>query len=78
MDLKHRGYRLMAITGGRRQHNAAIVIRRMNTAINQAVGMPNGTRGDWSREQLHTIFERIDELGDTVRDTLREQLNRQD
>uniref|UniRef100_UPI003F58073E DEAD/DEAH box helicase n=1 Tax=Mycolicibacterium obuense TaxID=1807 RepID=UPI003F58073E len=78
LDLKHRGYRLMAITGGRRQHNAAIVIRRMNTAINQAVGMPNGTRGDWSREQLHTIFERIDELGDTVRDTLREQLNRQD
>jgi len=78
LGLPHRGYRLMAIAGGRRQPNAAIVIRRMNTAINQAVGMPNGTRGDWSRDQLQTIFERVDELGDNVRDTLRDQLNRHD
>lgn len=78
LDLPHRGYRLMAISGGKRQHNAAIVIRRLNTAINEAVGMPSGTRGDWSREQLQTILDRIDELGDSVRNTIREQLKRID
>ncbi|EUA42007.1 hypothetical protein I549_0482 [Mycobacterium avium subsp. avium 2285 (R)] len=65
----------MAITGGQRQHNSTIVIRRMNTAINEAVGMPNGTRGEWSRQQLQTIFDRIDEIGDNVRDTLASQLS---
>lgn len=75
LGLAHRGYRLMAITGGQRQHNSTIVIRRMNTAINEAVGMPNGTRGEWSRQQLQTIFDRIDEIGDNVRDTLASQLS---
>ena len=37
--------------------------------------MPNGTRGDWSREQFSTIFDRIDEIADTVGDTLRSQLS---
>jgi hypothetical protein len=38
----------MAITGGRRQYNSAIVIRRMHAAVNEAVGMPKGSRGEWS------------------------------
>ena len=52
LGLPHRGHRLMAVTPGTRQPNAVIVIRRMTTAINEDVGMPNGTRGDWSRDQL--------------------------
>ncbi|ELB94342.1 type III restriction protein res subunit [Rhodococcus wratislaviensis IFP 2016] len=74
LKLPHRGHQLMAVTGGKRQHNSTIAIRRLHAAINNAVGMPNGTRGDWSREQLKTIFDRIDEIGDDVRDTLRSQL----
>lgn len=73
LDLPPRGHQLMAVTGGRRQHNSAIVIRLLHAAINEAVGMDNNTRGEWTREQLSTIFERIDDLGDTVRDTLRAQ-----
>lgn len=75
LDLPPRGHQLMAVTGGRRQHNSAIVIRLLHAAINEAVGMDNNTRGAWTREQLSTIFERIDDLGDTVRDTLRAQLS---
>ena len=78
LRLPHRGHRLMAITGGQRQHNSTVVIRRMHHAINEEVGMPNGTRGEWSREQLQTIFERIDEIGDGVRETLRNQLRQAD
>jgi hypothetical protein len=37
--------------------------------------MPNGTRGEWSGEQFTTIFERIDEIADTVRDALQTQLS---
>ena len=65
----------MAVTAGPRQHNSVIAIRRLAAAINEEVGMPNGTRGDWSHEQFTTIFERIDEIADTVRDTLRSQLS---
>lgn len=75
LGLPHRGYGLMAITGGKRQYNSAIVIRRMNSAINDAVGMPKGSRGEWSAEQLTTILARLDELGDSVRDTVRSQLD---
>jgi DNA repair protein RadD len=74
LDLPARGHELMAVSPGRRQHNTAIAIRRLNAAINEEVGMPNGTRGEWSREQLTTIFDRIDEIADTVRHTLRTQL----
>lgn len=63
----------MAVTGGRRQHNSAIVIRLLHAAINEAVGMNNNTRSEWTREQLTTIFERIDDLGDTVRTQLSER-----
>lgn len=65
----------MAVAGGRRQQNSAVVIRLLHAAINEAVGMDNNTRGEWTREQLTAIFERIDDLGDTVRDTLRTQLS---
>ncbi|MFL0177003.1 MULTISPECIES: DEAD/DEAH box helicase [Mycobacteriaceae] len=75
LGLQHRRYELMAITGGRRQYNSAIVIRRMNSAVNEAVGMPKGSRGEWSAEQLAMILARIDELGDTVRDTVKSQLD---
>lgn len=75
LDLPPRGHQLMAVTGGPRQHNTVIAIRRLAAAINEAVGMPNGTRGEWSGEQLTTIFERIDEIADTVRDTLRSHLS---
>lgn len=75
LDLPPRGHQLMAVTGGRRQHNSAIVIRLLHAAINEAVGMDNNTRGEWTREQLSTIFERIDDLGDTVRDALRTRLS---
>ncbi|MCT1355403.1 hypothetical protein [Gordonia sp. p3-SID1431] len=75
LDLPPRGHQLMAVTGGPRQHNTVIAIRRLAAAINEAVGMPNGTRGEWSGEQLTTIFERIDKIADTVRDTLRSQLS---
>ncbi|MGA7135468.1 MAG: hypothetical protein WBZ15_24580 [Mycobacterium sp.] len=75
LDLPHHGHQLMAITGGRRQRNSAIVIRRLHTGINEAVGMDSDTRGEWTRDQLRTIFERIDEIGDTFRDTVRSQLS---
>ncbi|MEW5808122.1 MAG: DEAD/DEAH box helicase family protein [Actinomycetota bacterium] len=75
LDLPPRGHQLMAVAGGPRQHNTVIAIRRLAAAINEEVGMPNGTRGQWSGAQLTTIFERIDDLGDTVRDTLRTQLS---
>lgn len=75
LDLPPRGHQLMAVTAGPRQHNSVIAIRRLSAAINEAVGMPNGTRGDWSREQFSTIFDRIDEIADTVGDTLRSQLS---
>ena len=65
----------MAVTPGPRRHNSGIAIRRLAAAINEEVGMPNGTRGDWSREQFTTIFDRIDEIGDSVRDDLRSQLS---
>ena len=75
LDLPPRGHQLMAVTSGPRQHNTVIAIRRLAAAINEEVGMPTGTRGDWSREQFTTIFDRIDEIGDSVRDTLRTQLS---
>lgn len=75
LGLPHRGHQLMAVTGGRRQHNSAIVIRLLHAAINEAVGMDNDTRREWTREQMTTIFERIDEIADTVRDTLQTQLS---
>lgn len=76
LNLPYRGHQLMAVAPGRRQHNSAIVIRRLNAAINEAAGEPNGTRGQWSREQMKNIFDRIDEIGDNIRDTLRTQLGR--
>lgn len=75
LGLPHRGHQLMAVATGQRQHNSAIAIRRLHSAINEAVGMPSGTRGQWSREQLETIFDCIDDIADDVRDTLRTQLN---
>lgn len=75
LGLPHRGHQLMAVTAGRRQHNSAIVIRLLHAAINEAVGMDNNTRRDWTREQMTTIFERIDEIADTIRDTLQTQLS---
>ena len=78
LRLPARGHQLMAVNPGPRQHNTAIAIRRLNAAINEEVGMPNGTRGQWSREQLTTIFERIDEIADTVRATLKTQLAQND
>ena len=75
LDLPPRGHQLVALTPGPRQHNSVIAIRRLAAAINEDVGMPNGTRGQWSREQLKTIFERNDEIAGTVRDTLRTQLS---
>jgi hypothetical protein len=65
----------MAVTASPRQHNSIIAIRRLAAAINEEVGMPNGTRGEWSGEQFTTIFERIDEIADTVRDALQTQLS---
>ncbi|TXH20892.1 MAG: helix-turn-helix domain-containing protein [Mycobacterium sp.] len=75
LGLPHRGHQLMAVVGGRRQHNSAIVIRLLHAAINEAVGMDNNTRREWTREQMTTIFERIDEIADSVRDTLQTQLS---
>lgn len=43
--------------------------------FNEEVGTPNGTRDEWSGEQFTTIFERIDEIADAVRDTLQTQLS---
>jgi len=75
LGLPHRGHQLMAVTGGRREPNSTIVIRRLHAAINDAVGMDNNSRSEWTRDQLQTIFARIDSLGDTVRDTLHAQLS---
>jgi DNA repair protein RadD len=75
LGVPHRGHQLMAIVGGHRQHNSAIVIRLLHAAINEAVGMDNNTRREWTREQMTTIVERIDEIADTVRDTLQTQLS---
>ena len=75
LGLPPRGHQLMAVTAGRRQYNTVIAIRRLAAAINEEVGMPHGTRGEWSGEQLTTIFERIDEIADRVRETLRTQLS---
>jgi len=63
------------MNGGRRQHNSAIVMRLLHAAINEAVGMDSNIRAEWTREQLTTIFEPIDDLGDALRDSLRTQLS---
>jgi DNA repair protein RadD len=57
LELPHPGHQLMAVTGGRRQHNSAIVIRRQHATIDETIGMANNTRGEWSRGQLRTIFD---------------------
>ncbi|WP_214514822.1 DEAD/DEAH box helicase [Rhodococcus sp. WY5] len=75
LKLPPRGYQLMAVNPGRRQHNSVIAIRRVAAAINAEIGMPNGTRGEWSHEQMTSIFNRLDEIADSVRDSLRIQLD---
>jgi len=75
LDLQPHGHQLMAMNGGRRQHNSAIVMRLLHAAINEAVGMDSNIRAEWTREQLTTIFEPIDDLGDALRDSLRTQLS---
>ncbi|MBJ8344490.1 DEAD/DEAH box helicase [Antrihabitans sp. YC2-6] len=76
LKLPHRGHQLMAVTPGQRQYNSAIVIRRINTAINHVAGEAKASRGQWTLEQMTTIFERLDEIGDSVRDALRDQLSK--
>ena len=51
----------MAVAGGRRQQNSAVVIRLLHAAINEAVGMDNNTRGEWTREQFRSWAHRISE-----------------
>jgi DNA repair protein RadD len=75
LELPRRGHDLMAISPGQRQPNSTVAIRLLNAAINNAIGMPGGTRGDWSGEQMQTIYERLDEIGDTVRDAISSQLH---
>ncbi len=75
LKLPPRGHQLMVVSPGPRQHNSVIAIRRVAAAINQEIGMPNGTRGEWSHEQMTSIFDRLDEIADSVRDSLRIQLD---
>jgi type I site-specific restriction endonuclease len=60
-----------------RQPNHQALIVLMNIAVNESMGIPEGSRGKASAEQLKRAYERLDAIGDGLLKTIRVRLQRQ-
>ncbi|HEY4242067.1 MAG TPA: DEAD/DEAH box helicase family protein [Kofleriaceae bacterium] len=74
LKLGHRGYDLMNVEKGGRQHNLQVAIGLLGREVNTELGQPSGTRGEWSLDQVERGLANLDALGDRVRDRLRAKI----
>jgi DNA repair protein RadD len=63
-----------AIPGGGMGANVQAVTRLLQHAINDSVGIDSGQRGNLSADQNKLALERLDDLGDQVRERIRQAM----
>ncbi len=65
-----------ALPGGGSPANVPAVTRLLNKAINDSLGIHSGKRGTLTARQTADALERLDSLGDEVRDEIRNAMDR--
>lgn len=59
---------------GRGQANLPVVTQMLKRAVNDAIGIPSGSRRKPKAEELEEVFSQLDALGDQVRERIRAAL----
>jgi DNA repair protein RadD len=74
LGLSRAGRDVAKAVGGAPAANVQAVTRLLNAGINDSVGVPSGSRKQLSADQAEQALARLDELGDAVRDRVRQTM----
>jgi len=71
LNLSRQGWDVFKAVGGPRGANSQAVIRLMHTAVNDSIGITSAARKTITADQAEAAMERLDEIGDGVRDRIK-------
>ena len=74
LNLSRQGWDVFKAVGGPRGANSPAVIRLMHAEVNKSIGIGPDARKTITSEQAETAMERLDEIGDAVRDRIEKAL----
>lgn len=76
LELARAGREIHRALGGQPVSNEKALYSRLNASVNHAIGVPSGRRRELSAQQCLDALDRLDDIGDELRDEIRAALER--